>query len=119
VLQPAPALDLMLSDPGNPRGLAFQLVTAASLLHEIAGTPDTVLAGILTALQSSTDATVQAVATAADQAQAATLLPPRLRALRDSVSDLSDRISQRYFSLLPTARSVGLETEPTELLGAA
>ena len=33
VLQPAPALDLMLADPGNPRGLAFQLVTAATLLN--------------------------------------------------------------------------------------
>jgi hypothetical protein len=62
---------------------------------------------------------VQTVAAVADQARAATLLPPRLRALRDSVAELSDRLSRRYFALLPTARSVGVEAEAPVLLGAA
>ena len=37
VLQPAPALDLLLADDGNPRGLAFQLAAMRALLSEIAG----------------------------------------------------------------------------------
>jgi len=119
VLQPAPALDLMLADEGNPRGLAFQLVTAATLLHEIAGTQDSTLAGIAQTLQAAADSMVRGVVAAQDQARAATLLPPRLRALRDDVADLSDRISQRYFALLPTAHSVGLEGEVPALLGVA
>jgi uncharacterized circularly permuted ATP-grasp superfamily protein/uncharacterized alpha-E superfamily protein len=119
VLQPAPALDLMLADPGNPRGLAFQLVTAGTLLQEVAGTQDAALAGIASTLLAGADAMVRGVAAAPDQARAATLLPPRLRELRDAVADLSDRISRRYFALLPTARSVGIEAAAPALLGAA
>jgi uncharacterized alpha-E superfamily protein len=119
VLQPAPALDLMLADPGNPRGLAFQLVTAGTLLNEIAGTQDAALAGIATTLLAGAESMVRTVEAAQDQARAATLLPPRLRELRDAVADLSDRVSRRYFALLPTARSVGIEAAAPALLGAA
>ena len=119
LLQPAPALDLMLADEGNPRGLAFQLVTAASLLQQIAGSQDAALAGLAASLRQEAEAMVQTVAAAADQARAATLLPPRLRALRNSVAELSDRLSRRYFALLPTARSVGVEAGAPALLGAA
>ncbi len=119
VLQPAPALDLMLADPGNPRGLAFQLLTAAALLNEIAGTQDAALAGIATTLLATADAMVHGVATAPDQARAATLLPSQLRDLRDEVAGLSNRVSRRYFALLPTARSVGIDSEAPARLGAA
>jgi uncharacterized circularly permuted ATP-grasp superfamily protein/uncharacterized alpha-E superfamily protein len=119
VLQPAPALDLILADRGNPRGMAFQLATAAALLQEVAGTQDAALAGISSVLLAAVDSMVRDVADAEDQAHAATLLPPRLRALRDQVAELSDRISQRYFALLPTARSVGLGGKAPALLGAA
>ena len=43
VLQPAPALDLILADEGNPRGLAFQLVAARELLREIVEDGDSLL----------------------------------------------------------------------------
>ncbi|HVC63362.1 MAG TPA: circularly permuted type 2 ATP-grasp protein [Acetobacteraceae bacterium] len=119
VLQPAPALDLMLADPGNPRGLAFQLVTAGTLLHEIAGIQDAALPGIAATLLAGAEAMVRDVQAAPDQARAATLLPPRLRALRDDMADLSDLVSRRYFALLPTARSVGIEGGTPALLGAA
>lgn len=119
VLQPAPALDLMLADPGNPRGLAFQLVTAGILLNEIAGTQDAALAGIATTLLGTADAMVRTVEAAPDQARAATRLPPRLRDLRDEVAGLSNRVSRRYFALLPTARSVGIDSEAPARLGAA
>jgi uncharacterized circularly permuted ATP-grasp superfamily protein/uncharacterized alpha-E superfamily protein len=119
VLQPAPALDLMLADPGNPRGLAFQLVTAGFLLNEIAGTQDATLAGIATTLLASADAMVRTVEAAPDQARTATQLPSRLRDLRDDVAGLSNRVSRRYFALLPTARSVGIDSEAPARLGAA
>ncbi|HTN09768.1 MAG TPA: alpha-E domain-containing protein [Acetobacteraceae bacterium] len=35
VLQPAPVLDLVLADQGNPRGLAFQFVAMHTLLDEL------------------------------------------------------------------------------------
>jgi uncharacterized alpha-E superfamily protein len=119
VLQPAPALDLMLADPGNPRGLAFQLAAAGTLLNEIAGTQEGSLAGSATLLLRAVDAMVRDVAVASDQASAATLLPPRLRDLRDEVAGLSNRISRRYFALLPAARSVGIGSEAPARLGAA
>jgi hypothetical protein len=50
---------------------------------------------------------------------AALFLPARLRSLRDAVADLSDRVSRRYFALLPTARTVGIEAPARSLRGAA
>ncbi len=35
VLQPAPALDLVLADPSNPRALAFQLEAISRNLSEV------------------------------------------------------------------------------------
>jgi uncharacterized alpha-E superfamily protein len=118
MLQPAPALDLMLADEGNPRGLAFQLAAARTVLIEIAGATDTSLAGAAAALLDEVQAMVREVSDAPDQERAALALPPRLRALRDGVAELSDRLSRRYFALLPTARTVGVG-EGTPIRGAA
>ena len=58
---------------------------------------------------------VRVVSEAADQSVAALFLPARLRALRDAVAELSDRVSRRYFALLPAARTVGIEAPvPTD-----
>jgi uncharacterized circularly permuted ATP-grasp superfamily protein/uncharacterized alpha-E superfamily protein len=111
VLQPAPALDLMLADDGNPRGLAYQLVAAQRMLADIAGAADTSLVGMATGLLDAVQAMVRDVADAPDQERAALALPGRLRSLRDDVAELSDRLSRRYFALLPTARAVGLGRE--------
>ncbi len=119
VLQPAPALDLLLADDGNPRGLAFQLAAMRALLSEIGSGADTSLAAAAAALQDEPQAMVRAVAEAADQSVAALFLPARLRALRDAVAELSDRVSRRYFALLPTARTVGIEALPRSMRGAA
>ncbi len=62
VLQPAPALDLVLADDGNPRGLAFQLAAMRALLAEIAGGVDASLAAAAGALQEEPQAMVRAVA---------------------------------------------------------
>ena len=119
VLQPAPALDLLLADDGNPRGLAFQLAAMRALLSEIGGGGDTSLAAAAAALQDEPQAMVRAVAEAADQSVAALFLPARLRSLRDAVADLSDRVSRRYFALLPTVRTVGIEAPARSMRGAA
>ena len=108
VLQPALALDLVLADESNPRGLAFQLVDAAVLLSEIDGTAESALADTAITLRQACEAMVRSVAEAPEQAPAAAHLAPRLRLLRDAVAEMSDLISRRYFALLPTVRSVGL-----------
>jgi uncharacterized circularly permuted ATP-grasp superfamily protein/uncharacterized alpha-E superfamily protein len=119
VLQPAPALDLLLADDGNPRGLAFQLVAMRALLSEIASGGDNALATAAAALQDEPQAMVRSISDAADQSVAALFLPARLRALRDAVAELSDRVSRRYFALLPTARTVGIDAPSRPLRGAA
>jgi uncharacterized circularly permuted ATP-grasp superfamily protein/uncharacterized alpha-E superfamily protein len=119
VLQAAPALDLMLADDGNPRGLAFQLATMRALLSEIGSGADTSLANVATGLMEEAQAMVRVVSEASDQAVAALFLPARLRGLRDAVAELSDTVSRRYFALLPTARTVGIEASARPLRGAA
>ena len=118
LLQPAPALDLVLADEGNPRSLAFQLAQARDLLAEIAGGADAALAGTAALLLDETQEMVRSVIRAADQSAAAAALPPRLTALKRAVADLSNRVARRYFAVLPAARSVGLEAQPS-LRGAA
>jgi uncharacterized circularly permuted ATP-grasp superfamily protein/uncharacterized alpha-E superfamily protein len=119
VLQPAPALDLLLADEGNPRGLAFQLTAIRSLLSEIGSGADTSLAAVATTLLDEPAAMVRTLSEAGDQSVAALFLPARLRSLRDAVAELSERVSRRYFALLPTARTVGIEAPSRSLRGAA
>jgi uncharacterized circularly permuted ATP-grasp superfamily protein/uncharacterized alpha-E superfamily protein len=110
VLQPAPALDLILADEGNPRGLAFQLVAARDLLREIAEDGDSLLAQI-DPLLAEAAAIVQDVLHSPDQMATTARLPPRLRKLEQAIAAIADRVSRRYFTLLPVARSLGVETD--------
>lgn len=110
VLQPAPALDLMLADEGNPRGLAFQLLAARDLLREIVEEGDSLLA-VMDPMLAEARAIVQDVLQSGDQTGVTARLPPRLRALQDAVTAAAERVSRRYFTLLPIARSLGMENE--------
>jgi uncharacterized circularly permuted ATP-grasp superfamily protein/uncharacterized alpha-E superfamily protein len=116
VLQPAPALDLILADEGNPRGLAFQLVAARDLLREIVEDSDSLAMSMEPLLQETRDI-VQDVLLSPDQMAATARLPPRLKKLERGISAVADRVSRRYFTLLPIARSLGVESAP--LRGAA
>ncbi|MFL5285722.1 MAG: circularly permuted type 2 ATP-grasp protein [Rhodopila sp.] len=116
ILQPAPALDLILADDGNPRGLAFQLVAARELLREIVEGGDSLLLAMEPLLQEA-HAIVQDVLRSPDQTGTTARLPPRLRQLDQAIADVGDRVSRRYFTLLPVARSLGMEVEP--MRGAA
>ncbi|HVZ08222.1 circularly permuted type 2 ATP-grasp protein [Rhodopila sp.] len=116
VLQPAPALDLILADDGNPRGLAFQLSALRLLLHQIVEEGDPLVRAIDPMLQETSDI-VQDVMQSPDQMATTARLPPRLRQLSQSISEVADQVSRRYFTLLPIAHSLGLENE--EFRGAA
>jgi uncharacterized alpha-E superfamily protein len=116
VLQPAPVLDLILADEGNPRGLAFQLTAARDLLREIVEDGDSLLLSMEPLLQESRGI-VQDVLRAPDQMAATARLPPQLNRLEQAIGAVADRVSRRYFTLLPVARSLGVDSEP--LRGAA
>jgi uncharacterized circularly permuted ATP-grasp superfamily protein/uncharacterized alpha-E superfamily protein len=111
VLQPAPALDLILADEGNPRGLAFQLAAARELLREIVEEGDSLLLAMEPLLQETRDM-VQEVLRSPDQMATTARLPPQLRKLEQAIGAVADRVSRRYFTLLPVARSLGVESEP-------
>jgi uncharacterized alpha-E superfamily protein len=119
VVQPAPVLDLVLADEGNPRGLAFQLAAIGQLLTEIAGPTDQALVNAAAVLRNDVEVMLHDITHAPDQARAALALPDRLRTARDAVADLSDRLSRRYFAVLSTARTGGADTPDHELRGAA
>ena len=119
VLQPAPVLDLVLADEGNPRGLAFQLEAIGHLLDQIAGPGERSLSGAATALLTEVNALVTHVAEAADQAAAASALPRTLHRHGSSILALSDQVTRHYFALLPIAQSLGMGEEATSFRGAA
>jgi len=110
ILQPAPALDLILTDEGNPRSLAFQLLAVRDLLREIAEDGDSLTMAI-DPLMAETRAIVRDVETATNQMATTARLPERLRALEQAISSIADRVSRRYFTLLPVARSLGVESD--------
>jgi uncharacterized alpha-E superfamily protein len=119
VVQPAPALDLVLADDDNPRALAYQLVAARDLLIEVAGGSSTPMTRSVTEILEEAQAIVRDVARAQDQAAAAAELPPRLLAIRQKMAGIGERIMRQYFELLPVAHAVGLEQGRIGVRGAA
>lgn len=96
-VQPAPVLDLVLADPGNPRGLAFQLDAVAQRLAEIGGAEDS-LAATAAGLAARPQALVDQILAATDREAAAAALPKALFALEAEVAGLSDAVARRYVS---------------------
>jgi uncharacterized circularly permuted ATP-grasp superfamily protein/uncharacterized alpha-E superfamily protein len=118
VMQAAPALDLILADEGNPRGLAFQLIAMRDLLRQITEEGDSLLLSVDRALRESREI-VNEVLRAPNQMQAAARLTDKLSELESLVESVADRVSRRYFTLLPIARSLTMDAEPVGLSGAA
>jgi uncharacterized circularly permuted ATP-grasp superfamily protein/uncharacterized alpha-E superfamily protein len=109
-IQPAPVLDLVLADAGNPRGLAFQLVAMHGLLGELEGEAEEAQEGLAATpagLLVLGEQLVSDVLAAPDQAVAAAALPDRLRAMGAALAGLSDRVTRRYFALLPAPQALG------------
>ncbi len=115
VLQPAPALDLVLADTSNPRGLAFQLAAIGAALAELSDGSEAETARDVRRLLGEAEEITPRLLAARDQAEAATAQLPRLlRAMAAEIASLSDQVSRRYFALLPPARAVGVDVgEPT------
>lgn len=114
ILQPAPALDLVLADASNPRGLAFQLRAIRAALAELTGFAEEDADGparTAARLLEQAEGVTAALLAAPDQAVEATrLLPPLLRDMAMAIGVLSDDLARRYFALLPAAHAVGVDT---------
>jgi len=96
-LQPGPALDLLLADPGNPRALGFQFARAAERLAAIEG------GAPVAAEASRLHAECERLARGCDPPPAA------LRTLAAGAEGLSDEVTRRFLALLPRSQAVGLE----------
>jgi hypothetical protein len=70
-------------------------------------------------LLAEAEAMVSDILAAPDQALAATTLPARLKEVSAALAALSDRITRRYFALLPAAQALGWDGEAAALVGAA
>ena len=106
VVQPAPVLDLVLADEGNPRGLGYQISQARTLLAVLGGDEDAELALLLDPLAAETRLIVADLMAAADQAHAAAAMTPRLHAIEADLAAVSDAVTRRYFTL-PPMRTTG------------
>jgi uncharacterized circularly permuted ATP-grasp superfamily protein/uncharacterized alpha-E superfamily protein len=109
VIQPAPALDLILADPANPRGLAFQLAEMRALLTGLDAEPEAALWEMIDSVGREVEQIITTVLTARDQGVAGAALPVRLRGLAGVIGRVSAQVSRRYFALLPLTRRVGIE----------
>jgi uncharacterized circularly permuted ATP-grasp superfamily protein/uncharacterized alpha-E superfamily protein len=122
VIQPAPVLDLVLCDQGNPRGLAFQIEAMHRHLGDLA---DDIVAGeplveTVAGFLAQAEMMVAEVLASPDQAATAADLPEQLRAIGAGVAELSVQITRRYFALLPEIATLGWRSEETTpLRGAA
>lgn len=96
-VQPAPVLDLVLADPGNPRALGFQLNAVKDRLAEIGGADDA-LAATASVLAARPQRLVDEVLMEVDRDAAAARLPDALLALEHETAALSDAVARRYVS---------------------
>ena len=118
IMQPGPALDLILADEGNPRGLGFQLLAVRDVLRQICEEGDTLISAIDRPMGEAA-AIAAAVLRAPDQTIAAANLSERLAALEGDIEMVSERVSRRYFTLLPVARSLTMDVQTEQWSGAA
>ncbi len=108
-LQPAPVIDLVVADEGNPRALGFQLVAARGTLAILAGSDDAALAVSLDQAIGETRLMVADLAGAAQQAELVADLVPRLRGIRAQLATVSDAVMRQYFALLPVTFTDGTQ----------
>ncbi|ACI52003.1 protein of unknown function DUF404 [Gluconacetobacter diazotrophicus PA1 5] len=113
VLQPAPVLDLLLLDEGNPRGVACQMAMITESLADLeggggdAGGADGGLAGTARAVMDRLRALVADMLASPQQDVAAAALPDRIQDIHDTLRSLGRQIARRYFVVLTPPRAVG------------
>jgi uncharacterized circularly permuted ATP-grasp superfamily protein/uncharacterized alpha-E superfamily protein len=108
-VQPAPVIDLVLADEGNPRSLGFQLVQARATLALLGGGDEAPLAAMLDGAIAETRVIVAELVGAEDQPAVAASLAPRLRAIGSQAAAVSDAVMRQYFALLPVTFTDGLQ----------
>ena len=108
VLQPLPVLDLVLADPTNPRGLAFQFHAAAEALSEAAQDRNDPLVLEARMLGTLAAAAAAELPPGAQGFAAAVRLPDALRRIEARTGALSDGIARRHFSHVAPQSQLGL-----------
>lgn len=107
LLQPAPVLDLLLLDEGNPRGVAYQMAMIAETLAELDPGDGAGLTGTADAVMERLRGLVDTVLAAPQQDQTAAALPGTIDEIRESLRWLGQQIARRYFVVLTPPRAVG------------
>ncbi|MFS3136766.1 circularly permuted type 2 ATP-grasp protein [Gluconacetobacter sacchari] len=107
VFQPAPVLDLLLLDDGNPRGVASQMAMVARALADLDPSGGTGLAEAVSMVMERLRGVVDDVLSAPQQDVAAAALPDRLLDIHAALRDLGQRIARRFFVVLMPPRAVG------------
>ena len=104
-------LDLLLADDSNPRSILFQVVTIRAHLEDLPHTDDDLLTPdqrITTRLASDLQlADVFQLSDSVNRAGARARLDRLARQVEQNVNELSDRISQHFFSLSSAQRITG------------
>lgn len=105
-LEPGAALDLLVADAGNPRGLVFQLEAARTQLGRLSELGGAALVADASRLVEQANAMVAGVIAAADPEAAAAALPGAAQALLAEIRAVRRAIARRYLDLLPEMRTV-------------
>lgn len=104
-LAPGAVLDLVLADPGNPRGLVFQFERMRHGLAALEGGREAADLAAGLGLRAALLATE--VQEAADPAAAAAGHAGALAALAGETEDLAEHITRRFLALLPAVQTLG------------
>ena len=94
------------------------MLAIRDLLRQVTEEGDSLLLSVDRALRDAREIVAE-VLREPNQMQAAAALPERFAAMEDLIESVADRVSRRYFTLLPIARSLTVENEPASRSGAA
>ncbi|UYN95507.1 MAG: circularly permuted type 2 ATP-grasp protein [Enhydrobacter sp.] len=110
-LQPAPVLDLVVLDHGNPRALAFQLRSIASHLRRLGEASGTVVPGLPDGFEDDLAQVVRRFTGEEKSWRHEGLALAQLRAVAEDGMErldvMSEAITRAYFSHVPATRTVG------------
>ena len=113
-LQPAPVLDLIILDDGNPRSLAFQLRALEGHLDYLARASGVRVAALPATLDDDLDSAVKQFAGDEQvwrhEGLALALLRDLMVETDEKLEQLSEALTRAYFSHVPAAQAVGSVT---------
>lgn len=107
-LEPATVLSLLLVDPGNPRGMAYQWQTLRGHLSHLPNAASLAFLRAPRALESDLRRAVRRIDRhRADADQGLDVVRDLLSYADQRLADLNDELSRTYFSLIPETRRLG------------